>query len=134
MKEARSGDSAINGTALLAPGNHHMSLKRSGARYFVEIKSGPMVHHQRPSVDVLFRSVARNAGANSLGIILTGMGHDGAAGLSEMRGAGARTIAQDEQSCVVFGMPKEAINKGAAEVVVPLSDVGRTALEMICEK
>jgi len=134
VKEAVTGDSVVNGTALLAPGNQHMLLKRSGARYYVEVKSGPMVHHQRPSVDVLFRSVARNAGANSVGVILTGMGCDGAIGMSELRAAGAHTIAQDENSCVVFGMPKEAIKKGAAEAVVSLSGIGKTALEMICDE
>jgi two-component system chemotaxis response regulator CheB len=133
VKEAENGDSAVNGLALLAPGNQHMLLKRSGARYYVEVKNGPMVHHQRPAVDVLFRSVARNAGANSIGIILTGMGSDGAMGLKEIRDTGAHTIAQDEQSCVVFGMPKEAIKNGGAENVVPLEKISKTALEMICK-
>lgn len=132
VKEAVDGDSAVNGLALLAPGNQHMLLKRSGARYYVEVKQGPMVHHQRPSVDVLFRSVARYAGANSVGIVLTGMGSDGAVGLKEIRDTGAHTIAQDEQSCVVFGMPKEAIKAGGAETVVSLENISHTALEMIC--
>jgi two-component system chemotaxis response regulator CheB len=132
VKEAADGDSAVNGVALLAPGNQHMLLKRSGARYYVEVKNGPMVHHQRPSVDVLFRSVARYAGANSVGIVLTGMGGDGAVGLKEIRDTGAHTIAQDEQSCVVFGMPKEAIKTGGAEAVVSLENISHTALEMIC--
>lgn len=132
VKEAADGDSAVNGLALLAPGNQHMLLKRSGARYYVEVKNGPMVHHQRPSVDVLFRSVARYAGANSVGIVLTGMGSDGALGLKEIRDTGAHTIAQDEQSCVVFGMPKEAIKTGGAEAVVSLEKISQTALEMIC--
>lgn len=131
VKEAIDGDSVLNGQALIAPGNFHMLLKRSGARYYVQVKNGPMVHHQRPAADVLFRSVANYAGANAIGIILTGMGADGAAGLLEMKEAGARTIAQDEQSCVVFGMPKEAIKLGAAEKVVSLGYVAKTALEMI---
>ena len=101
-----------------------MLLKRSGAQYFVEVVDGPLVNRHRPSVDVLFRSVARSAGANALGIIMTGMGDDGAAGLLEMRNVGARTAAQDEESCVVFGMPKEAIKRNAAEKVLPLSAIG----------
>jgi two-component system chemotaxis response regulator CheB len=131
VKEANDGDSVVNGQALLAPGNFHMLLKRSGARYYVQVKKGPLVHHQRPAADVLFRSVANYAGANAVGIILTGMGSDGAAGLLEMKEAGARTVAQDEKSCVVFGMPKEAIKLGAAEKVVSLGNITRTALEMI---
>lgn len=131
VKEAQDGDSVVNGLALLAPGNYHMLLKRSGARYYVQVKSGPLVHHQRPAADVLFRSVANFAGANAVGIILTGMGADGAAGLLEMKTAGARTIAQDEASCVVFGMPKEAIKLGGAEKVVNLRHVTKTALEMV---
>lgn len=133
VREAADGDSVVSGQALLAPGNFHMLLKRSGSRYYVEVKSGPMVHHQRPAVDVLFRSVARTAGANAVGIIMTGMGGDGAVGLLEMRGAGARTIAQDERSCVVFGMPKEAIKRGGVEEIVSLEAISRTALTMICD-
>ena len=132
VKEANDGDSVVNGQALLAPGNYHMLLRRSGARYYVEIKTGPMVHHQRPAVDVLFRSVSRTAGANAVGIILTGMGADGATGLAEMKQVGARTIAQNEESCVVFGMPKEAIKKGGVDKIVPLNDITRSALEMVC--
>ncbi|MCF8061986.1 MAG: chemotaxis response regulator protein-glutamate methylesterase [Deltaproteobacteria bacterium] len=131
VKEAEDGDSVVNGQALIAPGNYHMLLRRSGARYYVQIKNGPMVHHQRPSVDVLFKSVADYAGANAVGIILTGMGADGADGLLQMRLAGARTIAQDERTCVVFGMPKEAIKREAAEMVVGLPDVSGAALRMI---
>ena len=131
VKEAENGDSVVNGTALLAPGNFHMLLKRSGARYYVEIKTGPMVHHQRPAVDVLFRSVSKTAGANAVGILLTGMGADGAAGMLEMKNAGAKTIAQDEKSCVVFGMPKEAIKRGAADRVAALEDITRAALQMV---
>jgi two-component system chemotaxis response regulator CheB len=131
VKEAADGDSVVNGQALIAPGNYHMLLRRSGARYYVQVKTGPMVHHQRPSVDVLFKSVADYAGKNAVGIILTGMGADGADGLLQMRQAGARTVAQDEKSCVVFGMPKEAIKRDAAEKIVSLSDVTMTALRMI---
>jgi two-component system chemotaxis response regulator CheB len=132
VREASDGDTVVNGLALLAPGNFHMLLKRSGSRYYVQIKSGPMVHHQRPAVDVLFRSVAKTAGANAVGIIMTGMGTDGAAGLLEMNNAGARTIAQDERTCVVFGMPREAIKKGGVDKTVPLEAISRTALGMIC--
>jgi two-component system chemotaxis response regulator CheB len=132
VKEAVSGDTVSNGYALLAPGNFHMLLKRSGSRYYVEVKNGPMVHHQRPAVDVLFRSVAKTAGANAVGILMTGMGADGAKGLLEMKEMGAGTIAQDEKSCVVFGMPKEAINIGAADKIVALHDIPQTALNMIC--
>lgn len=117
VKEARNGDTVTNGIVLIAPGNYHMLLKRSGARYFVEIKTGPLVHYQRPAVDILFRSVARYAGANALGILLTGMGKDGAQGLLEMKKAGAVTIAQDEASSVVYGMPKEARQIGAVDYV-----------------
>lgn len=131
VKEAANGDSVTNGQALLAPGNYHMLLKRSGARYFVEVKTGPLIHHQRPAADVLFRSVANTAGANAIGIILTGMGADGAAGMLEMKNAGARNIAQDEKSCVVFGMPKEAIKIGAAEKVIGLNRITQTAIDMI---
>ncbi len=131
VKEAHDGDSVIRGKALIAPGNYHMLLRRSGANYHIRVKSGPMVHHQRPSADVLFTSVAEYGGANALGIILTGMGADGAAGLLKMREAGARTIAQNEKSCVVFGMPKEAIKLGAAEKVEDLRHIARLSLEMI---
>ena len=131
VKEAADGDSIINGQALLAPGNYHMLLRRSGARYYVQVKKGPMVHHQRPAVDVLFRSVANYVGRNAIGIILTGMGADGAAGMLEMKQAGARTIAQDEKSCVVFGMPKEAIKSGGVDKIVPLDAVAQTAINMV---
>lgn len=131
VKEAEDGDSVVNGRALIAPGNYHMLLRRSGARYYVQVKTGPLVHHQRPSADVLFKSVADYAGSNAIGIILTGMGADGAEGLLKMRESGARTIAQDEQSCVVFGMPKEAIKLGAAEKVLTLSQISKSSLEMV---
>lgn len=128
VKEAENGDNILRGHAYIAPGNSHMILKRSGARYYVEIKQGPLVNRHRPSVDVLFRSVSRYAGKNAVGIIMTGMGDDGARGLKEMRDAGAHTIAQDEATCVVFGMPKEAIAHEAAEYVLPLNDI---AIKMI---
>lgn len=123
VKEAADGDTVRPGLALIAPGNYHLLLNRSGARYFVRVRSGPMVHHQRPAVDVLFKSVARYAGANAAGVILTGMGKDGADGLLEMRNTGARTIGQDEASCVVYGMPKEAALRGAVEKVYDLYDI-----------
>jgi two-component system chemotaxis response regulator CheB len=123
VKEAENGDSVTRGKALIAPGNKHMLLKRSGAHYYVEIQEGPLVNRHRPSVDVLFRSTAKYAGSNAVGIIMTGMGDDGARGLLEMKEAGAKTIAQDEKSCVVFGMPKEAINMGAALMIIPLEKI-----------
>ncbi|TVR01902.1 MAG: chemotaxis response regulator protein-glutamate methylesterase [Desulfovibrionales bacterium] len=120
-REAQDGDTMLRGQALIAPGNRHMLLKRSGARYYVEIKDGPLVSRHRPSVDVLFRSAARYAGANAVGVIMTGMGDDGAKGMREMFEAGAHTVAQDEQTCVVFGMPNEAIKLGGVRKVIPLS-------------
>jgi two-component system chemotaxis response regulator CheB len=123
IKEAEDGDELSTGRVLIAPGNHHMLLQRSGTQYRIAIKDGPHVSRHRPSVDVLFRSAAQYAGANALGLIMTGMGDDGARGLLEMRKAGARTLAQDEESCVVFGMPKEAIELGAAERIVKLARV-----------
>jgi two-component system chemotaxis response regulator CheB len=123
VREARNHDRVVPGLALVAPGGTHMLLRRTGAQYYVEVRDGPLVNRHRPSVDVLFRSVAGCAGANALGVIMTGMGDDGAAGLLEMRKAGARTLAQDEDSCVVFGMPKEAIRRGAVDRVLPLSAI-----------
>jgi len=123
VREARHGDRVIPGRALIAPGGRHMMLKRNGAQYAVDVADGPLVNRHKPSVDVLFRSVAKFAGANALGIIMTGMGDDGARGLKEMHDAGARTIAQDEASCVVFGMPKEAIKLGAADQVMALEQI-----------
>jgi len=123
VKEAEDNDTVFPGRALIAPGNRHALLKRSGARYYVEIKDGPLVCRHRPSVDVLFRSAARYAGKNALGIIMTGMGDDGARGLLEMCQAGAPTVAQDEQTCVVFGMPQVAIKMGAAARVLPLDSL-----------
>ncbi len=128
VREARNGDSVIPGVALLAPGNQHMLLRRSGARYFVEVKTGPMVCRQRPSVEVLFKSVAKYAGANALGAILTGMGADGAKGMLEMREAGAHTIAQDERTSVVYGMPREAALCGGACEVLPLDRIAEGLL------
>ena len=120
VKEAEDGDAILRGRALIAPGNRHTLVQRSGARYYVAVKDGPLVTRHRPSVDVLFRSAAQSLGANGLGILMTGMGDDGARGLFEMRAAGAQTVAQDEATCVVFGMPKEAIQRGAAQRVLPL--------------
>jgi len=120
VKEAADGDAVLRGHVLIAPGNRHMLLQRSGARYYVAVKDGPLVSRHRPSVDVLFRSAARSAGANAVGIIMTGMGDDGAKGLAEMQAAGALTVAQDEATSIVFGMPKEAIALGAADRVLPL--------------
>jgi two-component system chemotaxis response regulator CheB len=128
VREAQNNDRVLPGLALIAPGGRHMLLKRSGAFYHVEVVDGPLVNRHRPSVDVLFRSVARFAGRNATGIIMTGMGDDGARGLKEMRDAGADTVAQDEASCVVFGMPKEAIKLGAADRVMPLQEIPRAIL------
>ncbi len=123
VKEAENGDTVLRGQVLIAPGNKHMLLKRSGARYYVEVREGPLVNRHRPSVDVLFRSTARYAGKNAIGIIMTGMGDDGAKGMLELKQAGAFTIAQDEKSCVVFGMPKEAIKLKAVDKVLPLENI-----------
>ena len=131
VREARDGDPVVPGVALIAPGGRHMVLHLSGARYYARIKDGPQVHHQRPAVDVLFQSVARNAGKNAIGVLLTGMGADGAKGMLAMREAGAHTIAQDEQSCIVFGMPKEAIKLGAAAEILALGDVPRGILRAL---
>jgi len=131
VREARNDDSVTPGTALIAPGNYHMILRRSGARYYVEVKTGPMVHHQRPAVDILFKSTAKYAGANAVGVIMTGMGADGAEGLMEMKRLGAATIAQDEKSCVVFGMPKEAIKLGAVDKVLPLDQIASEIVRMV---
>jgi two-component system chemotaxis response regulator CheB len=123
VHEARHGDRVIPGQALIAPGGRHMMLKRNGAQYVVDVTDGPLINRHKPSVDVLFRSVAKFAGVNALGIIMTGMGDDGARGLKEMHDAGAKTIAQDEASCVVFGMPKEAIKLGAADQTISLENI-----------
>ncbi len=123
VREAKTGDRVLAGRALIAPGGKHLVVRRSGAQYVAEVVSAPPVNRHCPSVDVLFRSVAKYAGRNALGVIMTGMGDDGARGLLEMKQAGAHTLAQDEESCVVFGMPKEAIKLGAADKVVPLSQI-----------
>ncbi len=130
VKEAEDGDSVIRGRALIAPGNRHTLLKRSGARYYVEVKDGPLVSRHRPSADVLFRSVARYAGSNAVGIIMTGMGDDGARGMAEMKEAGATNLAQDESTCVVFGMPAEAIKHGGVDKILPLGSLAHEALRL----
>jgi len=128
VKEAEPNDTVIRGRALIAPGNYHLLLKRSGARYFVDVKEGPLVCRHRPSVDVLFRSTARYAGQNAVGVILTGMGDDGANGMAEMKQAGAFTIAQDEETSVVFGMPNEAIKRNAVDRILPLPAIASAIL------
>lgn len=133
VKEAADGDSVLRGHALIAPGNKHTLLKRSGARYYVEVRDGPLVSRHRPSVDVLFRSATRYAGRNAVGVILTGMGDDGANGMKEMHDAGACTIGQDEQSCVVYGMPKEAEKRGGIEKVLPLERIAAGILNAVDE-
>jgi two-component system chemotaxis response regulator CheB len=130
VKEAQDDDTVLTGRALIAPGNRHMLLKRSGARYYVEIKDGPLVCRHRPSVDVLFRSAARYAGKNAVGVIMTGMGDDGSRGMLEMKEAGAFTIAQDKSTSVVFGMPQEAIKLGAVDKVLPLELISN---KVLCE-
>jgi two-component system, chemotaxis family, protein-glutamate methylesterase/glutaminase len=134
VKEAEDNDSVIRGRALIAPGNHHLLIKRSGARYYVKRKDGPLVSRHRPSVDVLFRSAARYAGKNAIGVIMTGMGDDGAEGMQEMKEAGAYNIAQDEKTCVVFGMPKEAIKLGAVQKVLPLEAIAGEILRIYNHK
>jgi two-component system chemotaxis response regulator CheB len=131
VKEASDGDSVTPGTCLIAPGNRHMLLRRSGSRYFVEVKDGPLMCRHRPSVEALFNSVAKTAGKNSIGVIMTGMGSDGAQGMLSMKQAGASTIAQDEESCIVFGMPKEAIKLGGVDKVVPLGKIPETILSFV---
>jgi len=127
--EAKDGQRVVPGRALIAPGGKHMLLKRSGAQYHVEVVDGPVVNRHRPSVDVLFRSVAKYAGKNALGVIMTGMGDDGARGLKEMHDAGARTLAQDEESCVVYGMPKEAVKLGAVDRSLPLERIAAALVQ-----
>ncbi len=131
VKEAEMNERILPGHAYIAPGNMHLMLKRNGARYVIDLNQGELVNRHRPSVDVLFRSAANFAGSNALGIILTGMGKDGALGMLEMKRAGAHTIAQNEASCVVFGMPKEAIAMGGVSEVLPLHSIARGALEHI---
>lgn len=131
VREACHNDRVLPGRALIAPGGKHMLLRRDGAQYYVDVIDGPLVNRHRPSVDVLFRSVAKQAGSNALGIIMTGMGDDGAAGLLEMRKAGARTVAQDEESCVVYGMPKEAVKRGGVEKTVALKMIDREIVQQL---
>ena len=131
VREAKNGDRVFPGRALIAPGGKHMMLKRSGAQYVVDVVDGPLVNRHKPSVDVLFRSVAKFAGANALGIIMTGMGDDGARGLKEMHDAGASTVAEDESTCVVFGMPKEAIRLGGVDRVAPLTQIPEAILGLV---
>ena len=128
VREATNGDSVVPGVALIAPGNHHMVLRRSGARYYVQVKDGPLVCRQRPSVEILFKSVAQYAGANAIGVILTGMGKDGAQGLLTMKDAGGFTIAEHESSCVVYGMPRAAIEGGGATSIKPLEHIPQEIL------
>lgn len=129
VKEATHGEYLAKGKVLIAPGNQHMEIRRSGINYYVHLFDGPMVFHQRPAVEVLFNSVAKYAGQNAVGAILTGMGKDGALGLLNMRKAGANTVAQDEKTSIVFGMPKEAIELGAAQVIKPLGQIAQTILD-----
>ena len=131
VKEAEDNERILPGHAYIAPGNSHLLIKRSGARYMIALNQGPLVNRHRPSVDVLFRSAANVAGANALGVILTGMGRDGVQGMMEMKQAGSHTIAQDEASCVVFGMPREAIVAGAAREVAPLQSIAQRAMEYL---
>jgi len=131
VREAKDGDSIIPGLALIAPGNYHMELRRNGARYHITTNQEPPVRRHRPSVEVLFESVAKYAGANAVGVIMTGMGDDGASGLLKMKESGAKTLAQDEESCVVFGMPKEAIKLGAVDTVVPLNKIAPSILSLL---
>jgi two-component system chemotaxis response regulator CheB len=130
VKEAAHGDAVIPGRVLIAPGNRHVLLARCGSKLYTQVTGGPLVSRHRPSVDVLFRSVAQAAGPNAIGVLLTGMGDDGAAGLAEMRGAGAATIAQDEATSVIFGMPREAIMRGAAADVLPLGAIAGAVLRL----
>lgn len=134
VKEAEDRDEVRPGRALIAPGAKHMLLKRQGRQYRVEVKDGPMINRHRPSVDVLFRSVAQNAGKNAIGVIMTGMGDDGARGLEEMHNSGADTIAQNEESCVVYGMPKEAVKRDAADHIIPLEQIAKQLIELSHER
>ncbi len=130
VKEAENGDQVFPGRVLIAPGNYHMLLNRSGAQYYVQIKKGPLVSRHRPSADVLFKSTARYAGSNAIGVIMTGMGSDGASGILEMKNNGAQTIAQDEKSCIVFGMPKVAIEMGGVDKISSLDNIPHQILQM----
>ena len=131
VKEAENNDSVLTGHALIAPGNRHMLLKRSGARYYVEVRDGPLVSRHRPSVDVLFRAASRYAGPNAIGVIMTGMGDDGAMGMAEMHQAGGYNIAQDEATCVVYGMPNEAVKRGGVHQSLPLGQIAAHILKRV---
>jgi two-component system chemotaxis response regulator CheB len=133
VKEAQDNDTIRPGLALLAPGNYHMITRRSGTRYYVNLQQGPMIHHQRPAVDVLFNSVAKYIGKNAVGVILTGMGKDGAGGLLKMKQSGAKTIGQDEKSCVVYGMPKVAFESGAVEFQKPLEQIPVFIMQLLSQ-
>ncbi|MBC8412725.1 MAG: chemotaxis response regulator protein-glutamate methylesterase [Nitrospira sp.] len=133
IKEAKNNDSVIRGHVLIAPGNQHMILKRTGSRYYVELKDGPLVSRHRPSIDVLFRSAAKYSGKNAIGIIMTGMGDDGARGMLEMKQAGSFNISQDESTSVIFGMPKEAIRLGGVDIVLPLKKIAEEVISQ-CSK
>jgi two-component system chemotaxis response regulator CheB len=133
VREAKDGDRVVPGVILVAPGGWHMVLTKSGADYLVRIKDGPLVHYQKPAVDVLFQSVAKTAGANAIGVILTGMGSDGAKGLLAMRESGSLTISQDEATSLVFGMPKEAIALGAASEILPLNNIAGRVLKYVAD-
>ena len=134
VKEAQNGDSVVRGRVLIAPGNMHTLLKRSGARYFVEVKGGPLVSRHRPSVDVLFRSASRFAGKNAVGVIMTGMGDDGAKGIKELFDSGAWTIAQNEETCIVYGMPCEAVKTGGVKEILPLEKIAPAVMAAIGQK
>ena len=131
MKEAENNEILSPGKVLIAPGNKHLVVKRSGATYYVEVKDGEMIYHQRPSVEVMFCSVAKNVASNAIGVILTGMGKDGAAGLLQMKNSGAFTIGQDEESCVVYGMPKEAVKLGAVMKIATLDRIPNEILNAL---
>jgi two-component system chemotaxis response regulator CheB len=130
VKEAETGDTVTNGRVLVSPGNRHLLIKRSGAQYYVEVKDGPLVGHHRPSVDVLFKSAAMHVGKNAIGVMLTGMGADGKIGMTQMKESGAFNIAQDEKSCVVFGMPKAVIEAGCIDKVLPLENIAAEVLRL----
>lgn len=134
VKEAEEGDAVTAGRVLIAPGDRHLLLERAGGRYLVGLKDGPLVSRHRPSVDVLFRSAARSAGPNAVGVIMTGMGDDGARGMLELHEAGAATIAQDEATCVVYGMPAEAVKRGGVQKVVPLNRIAAEVLRTCCRE
>ena len=131
VREAKNGDTLIPGRVLIAPGNYHMLIKRSGAEYFVEVREGPLVEKHRPSVDVLFTSASQSLGANGIGVMLTGMGADGAKGMLKLRQAGGHNIAQDESTCVVYGMPRAAMELGACQEQLPLSDIANRIMQLV---